>query len=276
MLLLFDIGGTKTRIALAYQEEVIKESIMLTPKDPNEALDSIIKIYYEFSQNEAITAGAGGFAGVFDANKDTILHASNLPEWNGFSLKSRLEEVLEIPILLENDSSLSGLGEAVYGAGKGYGIVMYITVSTGVGGARIVDRKIDSSHFGFEPGHQYIDFDKSHSTKVLYGTLEKYISGTALRDRYLDEPEDIDNVQVWQEVEELLAYGLINSIVHWSPEVVVLGGGLINSRKIDLQNVTSLVEKNLYIFPEPPVIKLSELHDKSGLYGAIALLQERI
>ena len=68
---------------------------------------------------------------------------------------------------LANDSDLDGLGEATVGAGKGFNIVAYITVSTGIGGVRIVGGKIDVSTYGFEPGHQIIDADGSIYSEIV-------------------------------------------------------------------------------------------------------------
>lgn len=84
-------------------------------------------------------------------------------------------------MFLANDADLVGLGEAVYGAGKGYKVVAYFTVSTGVGGARIVNKRIDKGVFSFEPGWQYVYGQGLNScNRQMYDFLEFFVSGTAL------------------------------------------------------------------------------------------------
>ena len=89
-------------------------------------------------------------------------------------------------------------------------------------------------------------------------------------------PEEIEDDTVWEEVEQVLAFGINNTVVHWSPEVVVLGGGLINNKVLSVERIADHLDDVLYIFPEAPVLKAAELKDQSGLYGGLALLREKI
>jgi len=147
--------------------------------------------------------------------------------------------------------------------------VVYITISTGIGGSRIVDQKIDANRFGFEPGHQIIDILEDGSTKSLL----EYASGSSIKKIYNKEAKDIDDENIWNDLSEKLAYGINNVIVFWSPDVVVLGGSMMNSPGISLERVKSSLKDTLKIFPEYSEIKKASLGDSCGLFGALAYLK---
>ena len=142
--------------------------------------------------------------------------------WDGIiKIKSDLvENFKETEIIIENDASMAGVGEAQFGAGRGFEIVAYITVSTGVGGAKIVNGKIDEHAVGFEPGKQIMDVNSGK-------TLEDMISGKALQEKFGKHPKEIKDQGVWDNHAWLLAIGLNNIIMEWSPNCVVLGGSMI-------------------------------------------------
>jgi glucokinase len=271
MFLLFDIGGTQTRIALAHRDEIIEESDYQTIQSYPEALAMLVREARSMAGSNAITAAVIGVPGPLNADKTMLLNAPNLSEWVGQSLHDDLSDGLKVPVHIENDAALAGLGEAVYGAGSGYRVVAYLTISTGVGGVRIVDKKIDVNIMGFEPGHQYIDLDKSVYPQAPYGTLEKYVSGEAIQARTGIPAHEITDQDIWRATETTLAFGIHNTIVHWSPEVVVLGGGLVRSEAVSITTIANHLQEIMYIFPEIPPLKKADLDDNSGLMGALAL-----
>ena len=277
--LLFDIGGTKTRLAVSSDRKSFGEpKIVPTPKNFNEAIALFQKVASELRGSEKITAAAGGIAGPLDKEKAKLVNSPNLPDWVQKALKEELQKAIDAPVYLENDAAIVALGEAIYGAGRGEEIVAYITVSTGVGGARIVDGRIDKNAMGFEPGHQIIDPAGALCPICNKpGHLEGYVSGTALEKRYKTKPHEITDPKVWDEIAKWLAYGLNNVIVHWSPDIVVLGGSMIvRDPGIPIDRVRFYLKENLRIFPEPPPIEKATLSDLGGLYGALALLNQSI
>jgi len=159
-----------------------------------------------------------------------------------------------------------GLGEAVYGAGKGKSIVAYVTLSTGIGGAKIVDGKVEKTYFGFEPGMMLMP-DREGKNEYF----EKLISGKSLEEKYGKTPFEIDDPAVWEYVVQTLAIGLNNIAVLWSPEVIVLGGSV--PQKLDFQKVSEEFGKYLKIFPEAPELKLATIDEKGGLWGCLAVLR---
>ncbi len=266
MYLLFDIGGTKMRLAVSKNgKHMERPKIVPTPADFDEGMRVFADIVSSLVAGGNIAMAVGGIAGPLDTRKAKLVNAPHLPGWIGKALKQALEKATGTKkVYLENDAALSGLGEAHFGAGKGAAIVAYLTVSTGIGGARIVDGRIDRSAMGFEPGDQIIHAGKS---------LEYYVSGSALSLRHHKKPYAIDDIQVWDEAARYLAYGVHNTIVHWSPDRVVVGGSIMLNC-ISLSKVISYAKQIMGIFPELPEIKKAALGDVSGLYGALALLAQ--
>jgi glucokinase len=279
MYLLFDIGGTKMRLALSDGEKLSESVILPTPQKFDEGISLFIKTVKELTKGEKLKLSVGGIRRL-DKTKSMLVPDFRLPDWSGKPLKEKLVEVTSAPVYLENDTALVGLGEALQGAGKGFRIVAYLTVSSGVGGVRIVEGKIDKNIYGFEPGHQIIDLDWSKHPELKdlekegFGQLEAYISGVSLEKRFGKLPKDINDEVLWDEVEQILAFALKNTVVYWSPEVIVLGGGMFGSPGISIDKVKNKLEKTLKIFPEIPKIKKAELGDIGGLYGSLYYLKQ--
>lgn len=276
MYILFDIGGTKMRVVAADREKFLGEPVVVeTPKDFNEGFDTLRRIVDNLAQgltaeNRAVTAIVGGIAGPLNAEQTMLVNSPNLSGWVGHDIKNALRTAYKVPVELENDAALVGLGESHFGAGRGKSIVAYLTISTGVGGARIIDGKIDRASLGFEPGHQVIDPDNTLCPKCVGNDLEAYVSGSAVEKRFGVKPYEIHDDAVWDELAKFLAYGLNNTIVHWSPDIVVVGGSMMNEVGIPIPAVRKHLAEILKIFPQIPQIEKAELGDFGGLYGSLA------
>lgn len=267
MYLLFDIGGTSMRLASSDGKKIIKLVKAPTPSKFGAALKTFAKLAGEL-KIKSLKAAAGGLAGPFNKQTGQLLIPPNLPLWRGKNVKKEFQKILKVPVFLENDAALAGLGEAHFGAGRDKNIVAYLTISTGIGGARIVNGKIDANALGFEPGVQILDI-------ASQSTFENYASGKALQKKYKTLPSDIKNKKIWQQEAYALACGLANVIALWSPEIVVLGGGVILTTPLSLKLVGQNLKKVLKIFPKHPPIKKAQLEDKSGLYGALVFLKQQ-
>lgn len=283
MYILFDIGGTKTRVALSHDlssfSDVIKYDTPPLFEDGMVAFqNAVTELIEKNGEGSTVTAGAGGIRGPLSPDHSTILSETILTDWVGKPIAQRLSEALGgVPVEVANDTALAGLGEANSGAGKGYPIVAYHTVSTGVGGVRIVDGKIDVAHGGFEPGHQIIDADGTLLKNAPDAdTLEELISGGALEKRFGVKPYLIPQSDpVWQELALWLAYGVKNTILYWSPDVIVLGGSMIiGNPRILLEDITKDISIVLGGLLDPPPIVDAKLGDEGGLYGAMVLLKK--
>lgn len=273
------------RLAKSIGSDSFEDAMVVqTPRDYPDG----IKLFKKFSKRENISgnikAVIGGIAGPLNKEKTATAKPPNLPGWRMKPIKKDLEDLFKVPVFLENDADIAGLGEAMFGAGKGYDIVAYLTISTGVGGGRIVKGKIDANSMGFEVGHQIVDADSSLIPEMKkfekqikekgwnFGSLSSYVSGSAIKMRYGKEPKEITDENVWEESAKILAIGLNNTIVHWSPDAVILGGSMMN--RISIDRVKFHLKQTLKIFVNHPEIKKAELGDQSGLYGALALIAQ--
>lgn len=279
MYMLFDIGGTKMRIAVSDGGRQLGEyKIVETPKDFNEGMSRFASVVAELTHGKKAQGAAGGIAGTFLKEKKELVRSPHLRAWVGKPIQEELEKIIGGKVFIENDAAIVGLGEALYGAGKGHNIVVYVTVSTGVGGARIVKGIIDPSTAGFEPGHQVIDIASAiDPVDNPNGTLENFISGSAMEKRFGVPPWEVTDKHAWEEMAEWLAYGLFNTTLYWSPEVIVLGGPMIVGRPgIDVHLTTLYLKKLLEEFSYMPLIKKAQLESIGGLYGALAHLNRVI
>ncbi|QQR65149.1 ROK family protein [Candidatus Kaiserbacteria bacterium] len=278
MYILFDIGGTKTRVASTNDlETILRVEKFNTPLSYAEGLAAIVAAIETVRGGESVTAMAGGIRGPLNHEKTGIVSEKVLMDWVGRSITGDLNQKYHAPVFLENDTAIVGLGEVHYGAGKGADIVAYHTVSTGVGGARYVHGHIDAVSVGFEPGQQILDIDRTILGSHVSPTLENMVSGTALEKRKGMKPYEISQEDhVWDELAGILAFGLKNTIVYWSPDVIVLGGSMvIGDPRILLPDIIRHTEEALGGLLLCPKIVDATLKDEGGLYGAMALIKEK-
>lgn len=275
---LFDIGGTNTRVAVSNDLKKIDEVVTFkTSVKFEDGVKNILENAKKISKDD-IQAFSGGVRGLVSELKDGIQNDSILKKWAGKSIVKEIKKKYEVPVFLENDSAMAGVGEAVFGAGKGLDIVAYHTVSTGVGGVKVEEGDIDEASIGFEPGHQILDIDRTVLGEDIAPTLENLVSGTALEQRYGVKPYDIPQTDVvWDELAEYLAQGLRNTILYWSPDVIVLGGSMITGDPaISVDTIRKYTVEALDDFVTSPLIVKAELGDEAGLYGAMAILKKRL
>lgn len=271
---LFDIGGTKTRVAVSEDLKTFGEvKSFKTPKDFDEGIEAMVSAVKELTTT-SVRAISGGIRGTLNEDKTGIVYDSVLTKWIDKPLTETLTKKLKAPVYLENDAALAGLGEVHFGAGMGFDIVAYHTVSTGVGGVKIEYGKIDDYRNGFEPGHQVLDIDHTILGEGVEPTLENLVSGTALEERMGVKPYEIPQSDaIWDQLALYLAHGLRNTILYWSPDAVVLGGSMIvGDPRILLDDILKHTNEVLGDTIECPLIVDAKLGDSGGLYGAMARL----
>ena len=278
MYIVFDIGGTKTRVATTDDLGLLLNIEKYeTPLLYQEGITKLTNTIQSFDAN-SIKGIAGCIRGPLNHEHTGIVSESKLVDWVGRSIVHDLEKTFHVPVFLENDSACAGLGEALFGAGKGFDIVAYHTVSTGVGGARYVHGSLDVTSIGFEPGHQILDIDRTMLGKPTSPTLENLVSGTALEKQRGVKPYQIEQSDhVWDELARYLAAGLKNTIVYWSPDVIVLGGSMIiGDPRIKLDSIMQATKQALEGLVPCPPIRDASLKDDAGLYGAMAFLNKKL
>lgn len=138
MLVVFNIGGTGCRVAGSKDGKSVAKIVRAeTLKRFPEGLKLLKKMIMEAAEGTTISAIGGGIAGVWDRNKTALLKSPNLPDWESKPIKKKLELEFGVPVILENDAAVEGLGEANAGAGRKYQIVGYVCVGTGIGGREL-------------------------------------------------------------------------------------------------------------------------------------------
>lgn len=263
MYILIDVGGTKTRVTLTEHREAFLTPIVFeTPQEFEEWLVKIQEVSLPLHNGRKINGIVAGIPGTITRD-GYIKKTPNLPKWSNAPIKKRLEDLFSAPAYIENDASLVGLGEAVYGAGKGHSIVAYITISTGVGGTRIVDGKIDRHTFGFEIGHSIIDKDQD---------VESLIGGGSLEKRFGKPSREVHDVSVWEKVNHYAGILGANTIMYWSPSIIIYGGPVMNDLHIEM--IEKEAKSFLDMFEEAPIFVRGILKDFGGLYGALAKTKE--
>lgn len=283
MYVLFDIGGTKTRIAVSDDLESFSDPVITeTPQDYTEGIQLVKNTVAELCGDTPITAAVGGFAASFNREKTkTVAGGANVPDWVGRSIKHDLEEALNTTVHIENDTAMGGLAQIAYGPASGKEIVAYITVSTGVGGSRFVNGNIDVSAFGFEPEwqivanplvctHTYGDGEWLSKNHCSNGYLVNYVGGTCTETHEGKKPYDITDADFWEWKAKMLAYGLHNIALLWSPDMIVVGGSMMNKVGIPLDHVKGYLAETLgNVTDTLPDIVPAQYGDEMGLYGAM-------
>lgn len=278
MLIALDIGGTKTRVAVSEDGHTFDTPMKIdTPPSFEDGIAAITAEAHRLLDGRSVEGVVAGIAGPLSPDRTTILNSPHLTDWIGKPLSERLSAALGAPrVFIENDSALVGLGEAIHGAGQGYPIVAYLTVSTGVGGVRIVDGKIDQSAFGFEPGHQVIDMDGTVAP-FLGIEAEDLVSGSATEIRFGKKAYQVTDPEVWEELSRWVAYLVNNTVVHWSPHAVVLGGSMIvGDPAVPVDRIKAHLYEILSIFPHKPEVLSATLKDVGGIYGGFAFIRQQL
>lgn len=256
--LVFDIGGTNMRMAHGADRTIEHLEKIETPASPEDAVEALAAYCRRnaFAPLDAV----GGIAGLIE---DGVIRAApNLPGWEGFSFAKELGNALSVPVEIRNDAELAALGEATLGAGVGYTLVAYVGIGTGVGGALIVNGEVAPHARGFEPGHQILDVATGR-------TFEQLVAGHALEEQFGAPAKDLSH-GVFSERTPTLAAGLYNIILEWSPDVMVLGGSLMNDTiGYHLDDVIHEISRIPSPLPEIPPVRYAVLKDESGLYGAL-------
>ena len=236
-----DGGGTLTRVALASRDPGTLAAVQhfATPRDPEEAMRQIAVATQELAQGMPSIL-IGGICGVIRSN-GTLSAPPHLPEWEGFNIRERLGAHLPgVRIRFFNDNVLATWGEALLGAGKP------IT--------------------GFEPGH--------HIIGPGYATLESHVGGAMIHERYNRHPKFLPR-RVYDSLTPFLARGVWNAIVHWRPDVIVLGGGVMNEangfRVGEVRAELEKIHARVRVIPELPPLVAGTLGDDAGLKGATLL-----
>lgn len=277
-LVALDIGGTKLMAAAADPEtgELLKRVRHPTPKPLQEGLDLLDAMVSDVLEGAAC-AGIGAAAGGPLDWRTGVVSPLHQPAWREVPLKARMENRWGCRFSVDVDTNVAALGEYRFG-GYTESRLLYVTLSTGMGGGFIVDGSIYRGGLGGahpEIGHQAVPFRCAHPERVrcdcgATGCLEGLVSGTAIRRIYGKPAEQLEDAE-WAEVSWNLGMGLRNIAALLAPDVIVIGGGLSLQGDRLLGPARTVMAEGLRLVP-PPRVAASRLGYDTALIGCIALV----
>jgi len=304
-----DIGGTKIAIAL----ETLEGEKIGARRLPSEVEIGAYRIFGKISQaitemleeNQVELVSVGiGCPSPLDIEKGLVMSPANLPDWDNFPIVKLFQDRFRVPVILDNDANAAMLGEYVYGAGRGFKNVVYITVSTGVGGGIIINGEIihGVANGAGELGHTIVQPDGgAHCNCGSTGCLETICAGIHIARRAKErleagEPslinEMVSNInevtaktvieavrrkdklatEIWTETCRFLAIGVGNIITLIAPEAVIIGGSVALAGELLFKPLRLYLPEFVSMIPlEKVAIVPAELGGESGVCGALVL-----
>lgn len=296
-----DLGGTQVRAGLVAGGVVVARAAERTDVagGPEAVLRQIAGLIAQVAP-EGTGARAVGVCspGPLDTETGTILNIPTLPGWDGLPLRDLLAERTGLPVVLENDGIAAAHGEWRHGAGRGLSHLVYVTVSTGVGGGVVADGRLLHGRRGMagHVGHLPLALDGPTCSCGAVGCFEALASGSALgraaREAVGRRPEsrlaragaptsrevveaaregDALALELLAEEARWLGRGFVALLHLYSPEAIIMGGGVAEGFDLLEEGIQSAIRAGaLPAFREVPVFRAG-LRGNSGLIGAAAL-----
>lgn len=294
-----DIGGTKISVTLGSSAgKILVRKKILTKTGPQSrsCVQEIVKSVEELVRDSRASGfkvlGIGiGAPGAVDSKKGILPRSPNLPGWAGIPIRKILHQRFKLPVMIANDANAAAVGEAVFGAGKRAKSLVYITVSTGVGGGIMIDGRLyeGAGFVAGEIGHISVVPEGKKCNCGSRGCLETYASGTAIASTYRSltrkkvagakevgaacRAGDKLALTSYREAAYYLGIGLANLMNILNPEVIVIGGGVLKSDPREYWPAVIRSAKR-HAWPEAfrtTRILRSPLLGHSGDFGALAL-----
>lgn len=308
VLVTADIGGTQIRVASYPRNgtQPIQLQRASTQSSTGTAFDRLAALIASiWPQDDRVEAISVASAGPLDPETGVILAAPNIPGWTNFPLGKRLVERFKVPVFVGNDANLAALGEWRYGAGQGHHDLIYLTISTGIGGGVISNDQLLLGHRGMaaELGHITVLPDGPLCPCGQRGHLEALSSGPAIA-RYVNEKlaegeasilAPNPNLTAHEVAEaanrgdalakaafaragEYLGQALADYLHIFSPSIVILGGGVSKSGPLLFEPLQETLRKRVM---DPNYLKdlsivPAALGDDAGLLGALVFAQMKL
>jgi glucokinase len=289
-----DIGGTKIAAgAIAEDGSILASREIATLPEGGfaGAMQRTTQMLQEIASAANVTFDGIGVAcpGPLDPWTGVLDEVGTLPGWQGGNLFEALGRPFRLPIAVENDADAAALAEGHWGAGKGSRNLIYITISTGIGGGILFNGQIYRGSNGAHPelGHQVIEASTGPSCYCqARGCWESLASGTALA-AWVQEQAPLRTPRTAEEIAALaeagdplalqamereayyLGLGVANIITLFTPDTVVLGGGVMKSSHLFFDRMLAVVREVCTQVPAAkPLITMASLGSVTGLAGA--------
>lgn len=258
-----DIGGTKTLFGLFTTDGELKKTYKFeTPAEYSDFITTLREELPKFIGSLPVDKCVTAVPGMLDRQRGIGIAFGNRP-WENVPIGVDLSNILKLPVDIENDAKLAGLSEAQYL--RKYHKVVYVTISTGIGSAVIIDGKLDKESLGQEAGHMMLE----HDGRLI--TWEHLASGKAIFNKFGLRASDITDPSTWYIVARNIAIGLINVIATTTPDAIVIGGGVGSH----LDKFQDRLEEELRIYQTnvvkiPPIFQAKN-PEEAVIYGCYHL-----
>jgi glucokinase len=296
-----EIGGTKLQIVIGDEQANILQRFRyaVDASAGAEGIRSAISQTFKQLNADDIRGIGIGFGGPVDHKTGKIFTSYHIQGWSDFSITQWLTSLTGVFVSVDNDANVAALGEALFGAGRNYENVYYVTLGSGLGAGHVVNRKI---YHGSSPGEMemgHVRLDKSGRTvqsscsgwavdekiraaaagdpKGALARLTKNVKGS--ESRYLiDAVNEGDQVasEILQSTMDDFAFALSHSVHLLHPQTVIMGGGLSllgePLRKLTEQQLSRYL---MDAFQPGPDVQLSKLKEDAVPVGALALAIEQ-
>jgi glucokinase len=278
--LAIDIGGTKFSMAVFEGERIVDRESHATDRagGRQSILDRIAIIIDKWKPRYRFDRCGIGFGGPVDFERHRVVLSTHVAGWNDFDLPGHLTKVLGFVPIMDNDANAGALGEALYGAGRGFRPLFYMTLSTGIGGGIIISgeciyRGADSS--AGEIGHLTVRPDGPNCLCGSHGCLERMCCGLWLeRDHGRPASELLRDPAFVEQYVVDLALGLKAAIMLLNPARIVIGGGISKAGDRVFVPLRAELRRQITAWSRARIdVVPAELGDDSVLYGAMALAQ---
>jgi glucokinase len=297
-----DIGGTHIRVAVYEPDSITPvahertRSLAMQP-GVYDRLEQAIESVWPREQVKAIGMASPG---PLDPHTGTILATPNIPEWKNFPVAPRLAQHFGVPTYLDNDANMAGLAEWQYGAGQGHQNLVYLTISTGIGGGVISHGCLLQGFHGMgaELGHMIIDPAGPLCGCGKHGHVESFCSGPSIA-RYVVEQikagqqstlatqpnvsaaqiadaaraGDALAISAFERAGHYLGIAVANYLAIFDPSILIFGGGVSQVGELLFKPFEESLRKHTFHphYLDNLVITKAALGDDAGLLGALAL-----
>lgn len=264
-----DLGGTKTLIAVFDGSGNILNKVKI-PTDPDYEvfIREVEKNVATLSTNTNIACCVTA-PGLINRKTGVVEALGNLG-WTNKPIRNDISKAIgDIPTIIENDARVAGVAEAA-GLTADYEYVLYLTISTGIGGAFLRDGKIIKELQDSEVGHMPLVYEEKIQR------WEAFASGKALVDRYGKQASEIDNEEDWKDIGERIGYGVAICCSILQPQVVIFGGGAGQYADRFSKYIKAYLEKNSSpIIKQPEVLLAAKYGADSAIHGCFTILKQQ-
>ncbi|HUJ21569.1 MAG TPA: ROK family protein [Bryobacteraceae bacterium] len=272
-----DIGGTQFSVALFEGDRMARRETRPTDREGARdwMLEHVVKIARGWQRDTPYKRCGIGFGGPVDFRNQRVAFSTHVGGWNDFRLTEFLSRELGVPAIMDNDANAGALGEAMYGAGKGYSPLFYMTLSTGIGGGIFADGDIWRGADGWagEIGHLTIRPGGPECLCKARGCFERMCSGLWMERDYGKTAKELfrDPNFIARYVIDL-ALGLKACIMLLNPARIVIGGGISNAGERLFEPLRAELDRQITDWSGARIdVVPAALGTDSVLYGALAL-----